>query len=114
MTDLARFTVEIDDDARNDLRTIATYIAAHQSPAIADRYLAKMLDRIEGLETMPLRGSVPKELASNKGRGIRQLVNGPHRIIYSVRGSRVIVVLVADGRRDLQTLFEARLLDWGG
>lgn len=110
MSDLPRFAVEIDDDAEADLSSIAAYIAEHQSPAIADQYLTQILDRISALEAMPLRGSMPRELENFPRAGFRQLVHGPHRIIYRVEDARVIVVLVADGRRDLPKLFAQRLM----
>lgn len=108
MTDFPRFAVDIDPDAEADLEEISSYIASHQSPAIADRYLSRLLERIAALDTMPKRGSIPKELYG-RDRNFRQLVHGPHRIIYRVEAARVVVVLVADGRRDMQALLAQRL-----
>lgn len=108
MTDFPRFAVDIDPDAEADLEAITNYIASHQSFAIADRYLTQLLERIASLDPMPERGSYPKEL-NGRDRSIRQMVHGPHRIIYRVETARVVVVLVADGRRDMQALLARRL-----
>ncbi len=34
----------------------------------------------------------------------------PYRVIYRIMGRRVFVHLIADGRRDMRTLLERRLL----
>ena len=34
----------------------------------------------------------------------------PYRTIYRVAGNRVFILLVADGRRDFQSLMERRVL----
>ena len=34
----------------------------------------------------------------------------PYRVIYRIMGKRVFVYLIADGRRDMPTLLERRLL----
>jgi len=43
-------------------------------------------------------------------RDYRQTFFKPYRIIYRVEGRRVYVYLIADGRRDMRTLLERRLL----
>ena len=40
----------------------------------------------------------------------RQILSGPNRIIYRVMDSDVIVFIVVNGRRDLQSLLERRIL----
>jgi toxin ParE1/3/4 len=40
----------------------------------------------------------------------RQIFVKPYRIIYRVTGQRVLIYVVADGRRDFQTLLARRLL----
>ena len=40
--------------------------------------------------------------------GIRQFK--PYRIVYQVLGETVYVMLIADGRRDMQALLQRRLL----
>lgn len=49
-------------------------------------------------------------MAGTGGRGFRQFVYGPDRVVYQVKGDWVTVVLVADGRRDMQALMGERLL----
>jgi hypothetical protein len=40
----------------------------------------------------------------------RQAFFKPYRIIYRVIGEQVVVYVIADGRRDMQTLLSRRLL----
>lgn len=43
-------------------------------------------------------------------REYRQTFFKPYRVIYRVIGQRVYIYLIADGRRDMQTLLARRLL----
>ena len=72
------------------------------------------MERIEGaftsLSEHPRRGSYPKELLDIGIREYREVFFKPYRIIYRVIASNVYVLLIADGRRDMQTLLQRRLL----
>jgi toxin ParE1/3/4 len=63
-----------------------------------------------GLEGFPGRGNVPKELVGLGITEYRELHHKPWRMIYRVMGEDVIIYCVADGRRDMQSLLEGRLL----
>jgi toxin ParE1/3/4 len=107
---LKRFEVSLTEDAARDLEEIVDYIAAHDEPAKADHVLGGIADVVERLATLPERGSHPKELLALGVRDYRQTFFKPHRVIYRVVGQCVYVYLIADGRRDMQTLLARRLL----
>lgn len=44
-------------------------------------------------------------------REYREVFFKPYRIIYRVIGTNVYVLLIADGRRDMRTLLQRRLVD---
>jgi len=58
----------------------------------------------------PGRGSSPKELVGLGIKEYRQTFFKPDRVICRVTGSQVFIHLLADGRRDKQTLLARRLL----
>ena len=78
--------------------------------ANAHRVLDGLADVLDTLSRFPERGSWPKELLGLGIREYRQIFFKPYRIIYRVVGQQVIVYVVADGRRDMQTLLAQRLL----
>ena len=43
-------------------------------------------------------------------REYREIFSRPYRIIYRAMKNNVYVLLIADGRRDMQTLLQRRLL----
>jgi toxin ParE1/3/4 len=43
-------------------------------------------------------------------REYREVFFKPYRIIYRIMAKRVTVLVIADGRRDMQTLLQRRLL----
>ena len=66
--------------------------------------------RAEGLAQFPERGSNPKELVALGIKDYRQTAFKPYRVIYRVLGGRVVIYLIVDGRRDMQSLLARRLL----
>jgi toxin ParE1/3/4 len=102
--------VLLTQDAERDLEEIYQYITEHESAKRADDLLDRFLEALSELSTFPGRGSVPKELRSVGVQDYRQTVLKPDRIIYRILGTSVVVYVIADGRRDMQTLLLRRLL----
>lgn len=98
------------EDAERDLDDLYSYIAQHDSPQSANRVLDRLLEATQELAMFPERGSQPKELRAIGIQEYRQVFFKPYRIIYRVLDSQVVVYLIADGRRDMQSLLSRRLL----
>ena len=96
--------------AERDLFSIYDYIAEHDSPQKADQLLEHLQKLINNLSENPERGTFPKELLHLGVREYRQLYFKPYRIIYPALQSQILIYLIVDGRRDMQSLLERRLL----
>ena len=107
---MADFGVRLTRGAEIDLEALHNFMKDNRSAEQADALLDRLLAAIETLETFPLRGSVPKELDVLGIREFRQILVEPYRLIYRVGGKTVFAMVIADGRRDMQTLLERRLL----
>lgn len=107
---LPRYEAFLTRGAEQDLESIYDYIAEFRSPASADHVLDKLVKAAEALSTFPERGSHPKELLGLGIKDYRQTFFKPYRVIYRVVGRRVYVYVIADGRRDMQSLLARRLL----
>ena len=105
-----RYDVFLTEDAARDLEEIHSYIAAHDAPAKAEYVLDKIEEVIESLATFPERGAFPREFHALGIREYRETRFKPYRVIYRIMGKQVYIYLIADGRRDMQTLLERRLL----
>lgn len=105
-----RFEVRLTADAVRDLEEIDDWIATHDSPANAAHVAAGIEAAIGTLKRFPERGRHPAELLELGIRDFRETFFKPYRIMYYVDEKRVNVVLIADGRRDLQALLARRLL----
>ena len=68
------------------------------------------MEVVEDLAQFPERGSYPKELVTLGIKDYRQTAFKPYRVIYRVLGSQVVVYLIVDGRRDMQSVLARRLL----
>lgn len=106
----AKFEVLLTEGAEQDLEAIHDYISDFDCVANANNVLDKLMDVVESLSKFPERGSYPKELVSLGIKEYRQALFKPYRVIYRVTGSQVIIYLIADGRRDMQTVLARRLL----
>jgi len=104
------YEVVLTGDAQRDLEDIYHYIAEHDLPVNADHVLDRLLQATEALTTSPDRGSCPTELRPLGISEYRQVFFKPYRLIYRVHAQQVVVYVVADGRRDMQSLLARRLL----
>jgi toxin ParE1/3/4 len=104
------YKVLLTHSAERDLEAIYDYVAQNDTPANANHLLDKLIEAAETLADFPGRGSYPKELLALGIREYRQAHFKPYRLIYRVSGKQVIVYIIADGRRDMQTLLMRRML----
>jgi toxin ParE1/3/4 len=105
-----RYEVLLTAGAERDLEAIHVYVAGADGPASADRVLDRLLEMSERLAEIPERGTHPKELLALGIREYRQVFFKPYRVIYRVIADQVFITLIADGRRDMQSLLARRLL----
>ncbi|MCB2225406.1 MAG: type II toxin-antitoxin system RelE/ParE family toxin [Desulfarculaceae bacterium] len=103
--------VFLTEDAARDLEQLYDYIARHDAPERAEYVLGKIEKAFDRLSQSPNRGAYPKELLALGIKQYREIFFKPYRIIYQVLDSRVYVMLIADGRRDMQALLMRRLLE---
>ena len=104
------FLVQLTDDATRDLEEIWDYIDRHDELGRADYVLEQIEKAFSSLSEYPERGNYPTELLDIGIREYREILFRPYRIIYRVMENNVYVLLIADGRRDMQTLLQRCLL----
>ena len=104
------FSVLLTNDAAQDLNDIYN-LALHDSPQKAGCVLKRFEKVCSSLSEFPERGAYPKELLALGIREYRETFFKPYRIIYRVLENSVYVFLIVDGRRDMQSLLQRRLLN---
>ena len=105
------FSVLLTDDAARDLEDLCDYIDLHDVPYKAVYFFLEQIEKAcSSLSEKPHRGAYHKELLSIGVREYREIFFKPYRIIYRVIENNVYVLLIADGRRDMQTLLQRRLI----
>lgn len=102
--------VFVTDDAAGDLEDLYEYLFGHNGPEQADHVLERIEAALESLTANPNRGTWPSELLELGIREYREVFFKPYRIIYRVIDKSVYVVLIVDGRRDMQSLLQRRLV----
>jgi toxin ParE1/3/4 len=109
MTAAVKPKVRITLAAWRDIEEIVDWIAEHDSPEKAQHVLERILSASEGIALRPHGGTRPKELPAELGGEIRQVYFKPYRVGYRVQEEDVVIHLVVDGRRSLETLLRRRL-----
>ena len=87
--------------AWNDLETVADFIS-QDSPYYAAAWVRNVRDAARSLTLMAMRGRVVPEIGDEQ---IRELIIQNYRLVYKVERSRVAVLGVIHGARDLKTLW---------
>ena len=105
------FEVLMTQDAARDLEKIYEYIAQHDAPEKAEYVLEKIERAFMSLSESPERGAFPREILELGTREYREIFFKPYRIIYKITEDIVYILLIVDGRRDMQTVLNRRLLE---
>lgn len=90
-------------EATDDLEAVAEYIA-RDSSFYAAAFVREVLDASHSLNEFSERGRIVPELANPD---IRELFVKEYRLIYSIEESRVVVLGLIHGKRDLKRLWDA-------
>lgn len=106
-----QYPVFLTPGADQDLTEIYNYIADADSVASANYVLDRLMETGQSLSAFPQRGSYPRELLALGNREFRQVFFKPYRLIYRVMEKQVEIFVIADGRRDMQSLLARRLLN---
>ncbi len=96
--------------AKDDLADIFSYIEKNDGRKNAEYVIDSITKNIRNLSEMPHRGTFPAELAALGMKSFREIYFKPYRIIYHADEQNVFIFLIADGRRDMRSLLEKRLL----
>ncbi|GAB4043342.1 MAG: type II toxin-antitoxin system RelE/ParE family toxin [Rubrivivax sp.] len=105
-----RYEVLLTEGAEQELEALYDDIAEFDSVANANHVLDRLMEVVEGLARFPERGSDPKELVALGIKDYRQTAFKPYRVLYRVLGTRVVIDLIGDGRRDMPSVLARRLL----
>jgi addiction module RelE/StbE family toxin len=84
--------------AIGDLRSIHEYIS-NDSKRYADRFVEKLIERVDRLEEFPKSGRVVPEFNIET---IRELIEGNYRIIYKISSNQISIVRVHHSARVLK------------
>ena len=105
-----KYKVFLVSDAEEDIFEIYNYAATHDSPGNAEMLFQKLEETCLGLDLFPERGHIPPELERINILDYLEIHFKPYRIIYQIRGKKIFIHCVLDGRRELQELLRQRLL----
>ena len=104
------YTVFFVEDAEKDLLGIYEYIKKEGYPMTARQFHTQMKKVCESLSKLPKRGHIPTELERVGVFDYREIHLKVYRIVYQIIESRVYIHCILDGKRDIQSILQQRLL----
>lgn len=109
MPDENKYKIKWAVPAQLDLIEIAEFIADDRL-SVARRIVRKIREKISKLEIAPERGRVVPELSKQGITQYREMIISPWRILYQIDEKVVYIVLVVDGRRNLEDVLFKRIM----
>lgn len=95
--------------AKNDLNEIVEYIA-NDSIEIAFEKYYKFKESTDQLYQFPEQGRIVPELRNENILKYRELIISPWRIMYKIEKSKIYIMAVIDGRRNIEDILMKRQL----
>ena len=108
---MQKYTVKWTDDAINDFDNIIGYIFKENKTNAKSMFLS-IKEQCQNLDLSPLRGHVIPELQTLGFTDYRELIYKRWRIIYSVEGQNVYLLLIIDSKQDMQEQLVQRILNY--
>ena len=90
--------------ARNDLKQIHDYIAK-DSKYYARKVTQEIVAKTETLIELPEIGRIVSEISD---QNVRELIVYSYRLIYEMSGAGVEILAIIHGRRDFNSIWDAR------
>ena len=107
---MKHYRVRLAEEAELDLIDIYRYISLQDSVENADYVLGQLESLCSRLTELPERGHVPPELDQISVTNYREVNFKPYRVIYEVIRQNVFIHCILDGRRDMSSLLQRRLI----
>ena len=89
--------IEWTRSAISDARSLRDYIA-QDSEAYAERFVQRVIQAVEATATFPFLG---RKVPEANDDAIREILFHKYRVIYRVEPTRILVLMVIHGGRDL-------------
>ncbi len=103
------YNIIITEAAEINLNEIVLYIAQNDIQ-IAKKIFKRIKEKIFALSVFPERGRIIPELLGQNIKEYREIIESPWRIIYKIEENKVIILVILDGRRNIQDLLTKILL----
>ena len=101
------------NNAKADIKELKGYVIQNWSKQVWKTALDQIKHAVSILEDQPHAGAVCQDLAALGISDYRQMLTGKNRIIYTVDvpNTRIMIHILCDQKRNLQTLLMRRLIN---
>jgi toxin ParE1/3/4 len=105
-----KYKIRITEEAEQDILDIYYYVASSDSEESAITLIDHLEEKCISLAELPNRGHAPPELKDIAVKDYQEVHFKPYRIIYQIIDKTIYIHCIVDGRRDMQSLLEHRII----
>jgi toxin ParE1/3/4 len=106
------FKVVWAEEAQADFENLIQYLLARESAA-AEKIFRDVLAQADSLSVAPERGRKVPELRTVGPANVREIFYKPWRLIYRIKDYEVRLLMIVDGRRNLDDVLVQNLVARG-
>lgn len=97
------------ETAKNDLNQIIDYIALEKEDVAKSIYI-RIKEKVNSLKIMPNKNRIIPELQSVGIELFRETIDNPWRIMFRISENEVFILLIIDGRRNVEDIIFEKLI----
>jgi plasmid stabilization system protein ParE len=98
-------------DAEESFNEILEYSMEKFGESRTQKLYEKIISKIDLLSSVSLKSKLSQDLKDIGINNIYELVESPWRIFYKIQNDKVIILLILDGRRNVEEVLISKVID---
>lgn len=98
-------------DAEEFFNEILEYLMEKSGESITRKIYDRLISKIDLLSSVSFKSKVSQDLKDIGINDVYELIESPWRIFYKLRNNEVAVLLIIDGRRNVEEILISKVID---
>lgn len=98
-------------DAEESFNEILEYLMEKSGESITRKIYDRIISKIDLLSSVSFKSKVSQDLKDIGINDVYELTESPWRIFFKLRNNEIIVLLILDGRRNVEEILISKVID---
>ena len=98
-------------DAEESFNEILEYLMEKSGESITQKIYDKIITKIDLLASISFKSKLSQDLKDIGINDVHELTESPWRIFYKTRKDEIIILLILDGRRNIEEILISKVID---